>query len=112
MTVSAICNSVKSAASKTKSDLFNSKVGKWVTAAMISSFVAMFAAFSCFATDGTGSATITDMSSTLTSAFSSLATTLQSYITAVLPIGVGIMGTIFGIRFGINFFMSLTHREH
>ena len=113
MDVSAIKSSVSASLQKTKKEVLNSKLGKWFTAGMLSAFIACFAAFSCFATDPEPSAaTITDMSSTLVAAFGSLATTLQSYIGAVLPVGIGIMGTIFAIRFGINFFMSLTHREH
>ena len=98
---------------KTKQNLVNSKVGKWVAAGLVSSFIACFACVTAFATDPpAGQATITDMSSTIATAFGSLASTLQSYISTVLPIAIGVMGTIFCVRFGINFFMSLTHREH
>lgn len=99
---------------KTKQNLVNSKVGKWVAAGLVSSFIACFACISAFAADGdsSGGATIVDMSSTIATAFGTLASTLQSYISTVLPIAIGVMGTIFCVRFGINFFMSLTHREH
>ena len=90
-----------------------SKLVKVLASSFVTGIIACLAAVTCFASDPEPSAaTITDMSSTLVSAFGSLSTTLQGYIAAVLPIGIGIMGTIFGIRFGINFFMSLTHREH
>lgn len=114
MTFKAIGSIAKSAVIKTKSDLLNSKLGKWLSVGALASLMACFACITAFATDPepSGQAQITDMSSTLVTAFGSLATTLQSYIGAVLPIGIGIMGTIFAIRFGINFFMSLTHREH
>ena len=98
--------------SSTVEQMKKSKLVKVLASSFITGMIACLACVTCFATDPEPSATITDMSSTLVSAFGSLSTTLQGYIAAVLPIGIGIMGTIFGIRFGINFFMSLTHREH
>ena len=112
--MSNILSTTKNALIQTKQSFLNKKVGKWISAAMVSSFIACFACVTAFATDPeqSGGATITDLSSTIASSFSTLGTTLTSYISAVLPIAVGVLGTIFCVRFGINFFMSLTHREH
>ena len=114
--MSNILSNAKNALIQTKQSFLNKKVGKWISAAMVSSFIACFACVTAFATDpepsSSGGATITDMSSTIADCFGTLRTSLQSYISAVLPIAVGVLGTIFCVRFGINFFMSLTHREH
>ncbi len=50
---------------------------------------------------------VVDLSATFTTALGSVQTVVQNMISAALPIGLGIMGTILAIRVGVRFFRGL-----
>lgn len=45
--------------------------------------------------------------SAMTTAFATVASNVQDTIGGVLPIALGIMGTVLAIKFGIRFFRSI-----
>lgn len=75
----------------------NSKFGKWFTALSVASMVAVMGCFTCFAAED-------NISSSLTSAFSSIKGDIFTYIGIALPIALAIVGAFIGIRAAIKFF--------
>lgn len=93
--------------SNVKNSLKNSKVGKWITASAVAAFCVVGSALTCFAADES----TPDMTATLTSSFSSMQSDIFTYIGIVLPIALGIVGAIFGIKYAINFFRSTAKKS-
>lgn len=60
---------------------------------------------------GEGSTTVlpAEVITAITEGCKKVATGAQEGITAVLPLGLGVLALIFGIRIAINFFRSLAH---
>lgn len=53
-------------------------------------------------------ASAVDLKSAMTTAFTQVATDINSYISAALPIALGVIGTVLAIKIGINVFKSIT----
>lgn len=85
-----------------------SKVAKWFTVASLSAMMAVMMCFNCFATDGESSAA--DLSSTLSTSFNGISDQIFTYIGIALPIALGIVAAIFGIKFAVRFFKSIANK--
>lgn len=81
----------------------NSKFAKAVTVACITAMVACFGCLGAFAEEASGA----DLTSTLSTSFNSIKTDILSYVGVALPIALGIVAAIFGIKFAIRFFKSI-----
>lgn len=55
----------------------------------------------------TAEAGAVDLTAVFTAALGTVQTVVQNMISAALPIGLGIMGTILAIRVGVRFFRGL-----
>lgn len=53
-----------------------------------------------------------DITSALTTSFTSVASDIKGGISAVLPIALGIVGTVMVITFGIKIFKKLTNKAN
>lgn len=52
----------------------------------------------------------TTISSVLSTAFQSMSSDIMGYVTTILPIALGIVGAIFGIRWAVKFFKSIANK--
>ena len=83
----------------------SSKVGKAFSVASVSALIASIGCLTCFA-----EASTPDMTSTLEESFNGMSSSVMSYIGVALPIALGIVAAIFGIKFAISFFQKITHK--
>lgn len=60
---------------------------------------------------GLAESTAPDINAALTSSFTDVASDITSGITSVLPIALGIVGTVMVIMFGIKIFRRLTNKS-
>ena len=86
----------------------NSRVAKWFTVASLSAMMAVMMCFNCFAADGESSAA--DLAGTLTTSFNSISDQIFTYIGIALPIALGIVAAIFGIKFAVRFFKNIANK--
>ena len=92
---------------KIKSRLFKSKFGKWVSAAAVSSFIAVMGCLAAFAADGETQSATEKATAALQTAFNTLSDTLISYVLMAVPIAMGVIVVVVGIKMAIRFFTSL-----
>lgn len=83
----------------------NSRVAKWFTVAFLSAMMAVMMCFNCFAADESSGA---DLQTALSSSFNSMADNIMGYLGIALPIGLTIVGAIFGIKMAIKFFKNVS----
>ena len=86
----------------------NSKVAKWLSVMCVTALIAAFGCLTVFAADGGTSAS--DLQSTVTSSFNGISDSIFTYIGIALPIALGIVAAIFGIKFAIRFFKSIASK--
>lgn len=86
----------------------NSKVAKWLSVMCVTALIAAFGCLTVFAADGETSAP--DLQSTVTSSFNGISDSIFTYIGIALPIALGIVAAIFGIKFAIRFFKSIASK--
>ena len=87
----------------------SSKVGKAFFVALVSALIASIGCLTCFAQESEVS--MPDMTETLSSSFSTMASNIMGYIGVALPIALTIVGAIVGIKFAINFFTKISHKS-
>ncbi len=85
---------------------FKSKFGKVLSVASISALIASFGCIQCFALESSSP----DISGTLTTSFESMKNDIFTYIGIALPIALGVVGAIFGIKLAIKFFSSIAKK--
>lgn len=83
----------------------NSKFGKVLSVASVSALIASIGCLQCFAESSSP-----DISSTLTTSFDSMKSDIFTYIGIALPIALGVVGAIFGIKLAIKFFSSIAKK--
>ncbi len=95
-----IVNKVKNFVNRHKSALAVSAV---------SASLAVTSAVSAFAVDGAGSTT-SNVKDQFSTAVSGIQSDLMGYILIVVPIALGILGAIFGIKKAISFFKTMANK--
>lgn len=85
----------------------NSKVAKWITVSSLSAMMAVMMCFNCFAADESSAV---DLTGTLTTSFNSIHDQIFTYIGIALPIALGIVAAIFGIKFAVRFFKNIANK--
>lgn len=70
------------------------------SACSIGAVIASGASLTCFAADGTP----LDLSTVLSTSLNSLTTQFNTYAGVVVPVALGIFGTVFGIQYGMKLF--------
>ena len=80
-----------------------SKFAKTLTIACITAMIACFGCIGVFAEE----ASAPDLTSTLSTSFTGIQSQIFTYIGVALPIALGIVAAIFGIKFAIRFFKSI-----
>lgn len=68
----------------------------------ITAVAAATMAVSAFAAEG-------DATAALTTAFDGVKTSITTSVLAVLPIGLGIVGLVFGIKYAVKFFKKISN---
>lgn len=82
--------------------LKNSKAAKWFTGISVASMIGIMSCFACFAADESS----VDLSTTLSTSFTSIKDDIFTYIGIALPIALVVVGAFFGIKAAIRFFKS------
>lgn len=90
---------------KLKSKFKSSKVVKYLTTFAVAAMIACFGAFSCFAAEETSSLT-----STVTESFNTIKSDILNYILIALPIALGVVAAVFGIKYAIKFFTQMSKK--
>ena len=88
----------------------NSKVAKWLSVMCVTALIAAFGCLTVFAADGETGTSGTDLTSTVSSSFNGISDSIFTYIGIALPIALGIVAAIFGIKFAIRFFKSIASK--
>ena len=84
----------------------SSKFVKAFSVASVSALIACFGCLTCFAEE----VSKPDISGTLTTSFQSIQSDIFSYVGIALPIALGVIGLIFGIKLAIKFFMNVARK--
>ena len=79
-------------------------VGK-VKMLMLTAALSVAGCMTALAEDGTASATVSDA---LREALNTVVTDFMGYVAIVLPIGLTIFGTVFGVKKGMQFFKTVS----
>ncbi len=82
---------------------------KAISIAFISAIMACLSCLSVFAVDGADSTT-SNVKDQFSTAVSGIQSDLMGYILIVVPIALGILGAIFGIKKAIAFFKSMANK--
>lgn len=82
---------------------------KAISIAFISAIMACLSRLSVFAVDGAASTT-SNVKDQFSTAVSGIQSDLMGYILIVVPIALGILGAIFGIKKAISFFKSMANK--
>ena len=88
------------------SKIKNSRLFKYLSVACVTGLIAVFGCLSVFAEE----ASAPDLTSTVSSSFNGISNSIFTYIQIALPIGLGIVAAIFGIKFAIRFFKSIASK--
>lgn len=86
--------------------LKSSKLAKIFTAAFTAALVACMGCIGVFAEE-TSTASTPDLGATLSTSFQSISTDIFTYIGIALPIALGVVAAVLGIKFAIRFFKSI-----
>lgn len=81
---------------------------KAISVAFISAIMACLSCFSVFAAETSG--TTSSVQSQFSEAVGGIQSDLMGYILIVVPIALGILGAIFGIKKAISFFKSMANK--
>lgn len=94
---------------KIKSKLKSSKISKWLVTAAITASLFCFGAMSAFAADPQASSG--DLTSAVTDSFNTMKGDIMNYILIALPIALGVVAAIFGIKYAVKFFTNMSKKS-
>lgn len=92
---------------KLKSNFKSSKVGKWLATAAVTASIACMGVVGAFAAEESGSA---DLTSAVTESFNTMKGDIMNYILIALPIALGVVAAIFGIKYAVKFFTNMSKK--
>lgn len=95
--------------SKIKSKLKNSKASKWLATTAVTASIACCGAIGAFAAEESTSSA-GDLQTAVTDSFNSMQGEIMNYILIALPIALGVVAAIFGIKYAIKFFTSMSKK--
>ena len=93
---------------KIRSKLKSSKASKWLATAAVTAMIACMGIMSCFAAEGETSGG--DLTSAVTESFNTMKGDIMNYILIALPIALGVVAAIFGIKYAVKFFTNMSKK--
>lgn len=88
----------------TRSKFKSSKVGKWLATAAVTASIACMGVVGAFAAESS------DLTSAVTESFNTMKGDIMNYILIALPIALGVVAAIFGIKYAVKFFTNMSKK--